>query len=118
MTFELIRDLHKDARGFRPSSEWTAMFNAAKPERQQAIWDMLCEELAASEAQERAAEAAAAARFESLVADAIALGAGDRATALRWILEGEGLSADADWYGMEYAAVHFGLPISYFKEAA
>jgi hypothetical protein len=115
MTFELIRDLHKDARGFRPSAEWMEMFNTAAQARQQAIWDMLCEELAENEAREQEARAAAIVRFEARVSDLISMGAGDRATALRWIADAEDCADD-----LGHLCYRLGLPYNYFdmKEAA
>lgn len=113
-SFELIRDLHKDARGFRPSAEWMEVFNTAAQARQQAIWDMLCEELAENEAREQEARAAASAAFEVRVADLIAMGAGDRATAIRWIADAEDCADD-----LGFMCYRLGLPYSYFeKEAA
>ena len=55
----IISDLHKDARGFRPNEyfweEWTQSPDDAK----QQIWDSLCIEMEQSMAEQKAAEAAA-----------------------------------------------------------
>ena len=113
-SFELIRDLHKDARGFRPSAEWMDVFNNSTPWRQQAIWDMLCRELEENEAHAARAQAQASATFEARVADLIAMGAGDRATAIRWIADAEDCADD-----LGFMCYRLGLPYSYFeKEAA
>jgi hypothetical protein len=48
-------------------------------------------------------------RFEQLVAYTIATGAGDRATALRWIANAEGFTAHEAAYGGEAWCYHFGL---------
>lgn len=56
MQFELISDLHKDARGFRPSSRWMAAFRASTHAEQEAEWNALCAELERSMAEEKAAE--------------------------------------------------------------
>jgi hypothetical protein len=43
---ELLSDLHKDARGFRPRSEWFWHdWNTSDDDGKQAIWDNLVEEL-------------------------------------------------------------------------
>ena len=43
---ELLSDLHKDARGFRPRSEWFwNNWNTSNDDGKQAIWDNLVEEL-------------------------------------------------------------------------
>ena len=104
-----VSDLHKDARGFRPSEyfweEWTQMPDQFK----QKIWDSLCEELSDTMAAEREAEAAALQAFTKRVIATQLAGAGDIRTAIRWILEGEGFD-DIDYcYGASYCAYHFGL---------
>jgi hypothetical protein len=65
-------------------------------------------------AREQEEQAHAQAEFETLVADTILMGAGDRATALRWILEGEELLEEED---MGYVEYKFNLKYgSYAKE--
>lgn len=45
-SFELISDLHKDARGCRPSSDWFDHFESLPEAEKQRVWDDLCDELA------------------------------------------------------------------------
>lgn len=52
------------------------------------------------------------ARFEEMVNRFIENGAGDRQTAIRWIMQG------AELDNLEHMCYHFNLPYSYFKEAA
>lgn len=105
----IISDLHKDARGFRPREYfWAEWNNSTDPERQ-AIWDSLVNELKQEMDREAAEQADASARFEKLIQDTIALGAGDKANALRWIIEGEGFTDTDLCYGADYVAYHFGL---------
>lgn len=85
--FELIRDLHKDARGFRPSVDWMEAFNASTFEEQEATWESLCDELERREAHERDEEAHALAVFERRLEDMVADYGIDLATALRWDME-------------------------------
>ena len=42
---QTLSDLHKDARGFRPRSQFCEKWEAALPEEKQEIWDTLCLEL-------------------------------------------------------------------------
>ena len=69
----IISDLHKDARGFRPSEyfweEWTQSPDNVK----QQIWDALCVEMEQSMAEQKAAEAAALVEFRKTVAAQMAL---------------------------------------------
>ena len=83
----IFSDLHKDARGFRPRGH---EFYTATPERKQEIWDAMLVELEDEIENERRGQIVAQRRFEELVTETIAVGAGDRDTAIRWILEAEG----------------------------
>ena len=85
---ELFSDLHKDALGFRPRAHSFYDETTTDAERQQ-MWDYLCQILEENMAAEREHEARAVRDFEAEVENVIALGAGDRATALRWITSSE-----------------------------
>lgn len=105
----IVSDLHKDARGFRPSVAWMHGWATSTDEEKQGIWDSLCEEMEQSMKQQRADEAAALAEFQERVQQAYSLGAKDLETAVRWIIEGENFS-DMDYcYGAGYCAYHFSL---------
>jgi uncharacterized protein YhaN len=112
----LISDLHKDARGFRPSVDRHAAYAAMPTAALAREWDGLCAELDRSMAHEAEAQARAAARFEARVADLRAAGAGDRATALRWLFQADDLAEDVAHYGLSYAAWEYGLASSYFEQ--
>ena len=105
----IVSDLHKDARGFRPSEyfweEWTQMPDQIK----QKIWDALCEELEQTMAQQKADEARALADFGQSIIDNINLGADSIETAIRWMLEAEEMTAHDLAYGADYVAYHYGL---------
>ena len=83
---ELFSDLHKDAYGFRPRGH---EFYDVTPERKQEIWDYFCKIVEENIAAEREHEARALRDFEQEVQNTIELGAGDRATALRWMTQTE-----------------------------
>ena len=106
---KIVSDLHKDARGFRPSESWWEGWIFASDDRKQAIWDSLLRELSEAMDQARAEEAAALASFEKRINDTIALGARDVKTALKWIFEAEQFDDFDLRYGPNYVAYHFNL---------
>ena len=85
-----LSDLHKDARGFRPRSEYFwAEWNEASDDGKQAIWDGLCDEMVQSQEAEAAHERVCVEEFKALVEKTMGYGAPDRESALRWITDGE-----------------------------
>ena len=86
---DMISDLHKDARGYRPSQYFWEGWKELSDEGQKEIFDMLAEELKIREQDEREMEQRAIKTFEARIADVIKLGAGNRQTALRWITSQE-----------------------------
>lgn len=83
-TFDLqiISDLHKDARGYRPRGY---NFSTWSNDDIQEFWDMLLAELVENNLQKAVSEGEAEATFASLIVKTIELGADDYNTALRWI---------------------------------
>lgn len=100
-------DAYKDAYGFRPRGQdvghWTA-------EDFRSELDRLGEEIDRAEKQRRADEAEAVVRFSKRIEKTIKSGAGDRETALRWIMEAD--DCRGDW---EYLCYQNGLPYGFFK---
>ena len=94
---QTLSDLHKDARGSRPRSDlfWDA-WKEADNDGKQAIWDGLIKEMEDRQSEELAAECLALANFEARIAEYVTLGASDRETAIRWILQAEGLDNEYD----------------------
>jgi|GEM_PF-6498910 len=86
-SFELIRDLHKDARGFRPSTSFMTAFEERGRIAQRVIWDSLCDELAEREADERARAVEAQCEFETRIEGMVTDYGISRATALSWDIE-------------------------------
>ena len=86
---DMISDLHKDARGYRPSQYFWEGWKELSDEGQKEIFDMLAEELKIREQDEREMEQRAIEKFKARIADVIKLGAGNRTTALRWITSQE-----------------------------
>lgn len=83
----IISDLHKDARGTRPGELFWNRWKLSTPAEKQAIWDGLCIELEDELESERAAKARAQEAWEADLQKLIEIGAGDRATAIRWDMD-------------------------------
>lgn len=105
----IVSDLHKDARGYRPNEyfweEWTQSPDNVK----QIIWDNLVDEMNRAMKQQEAAEASAEIEFHQRIQGAMLIGAADEVTAIRWILEAEEFTEYDLAYGKSYVAWHFGL---------
>ena len=83
----MISDMYKEANGFRPKhyKEW---FTQAELE---AEYEYLEQEIQYAMKRERYAEKEAIKAFKKLIKETIEYGAGDRETAIRWLVQGEGL---------------------------
>ena len=103
-------DMYKDAHGVRPrgidTSTWTL-------QDFQQEFASLQEVIVREEANRQVAEADAIAKFEQHVTNTICMGARDRETALRWIMDAS--NANGDW---EYLCYDLGLPYHYFRKVA
>lgn len=100
-------DAYKDAYGFRPRGQDVDHWTVADFQKE---LDRLGEEIDRAEKQRRADEAEAVVRFCKRIEKTIKSGAGDRETALRWIMEAD--DCRGDW---EYLCYQNGLPYGYFK---
>lgn len=85
--FELIRDLHKDARGFRPSQEWMAVFNGLSDVAKQETWDGLVRELSETMAEDERLELEAVTSYNARIDGMVKDYGIDRGTAMRWDLD-------------------------------
>ncbi len=92
----LLSDIHKDARGFRPGQDFFARWKRANDDVKQQIWDMLVREVDESIEAEKAQTDAAVFSFEAQIDSLIQTGAGDRKTAIRWMVDSIGLSDAQD----------------------
>lgn len=113
---QIVSDLHKDARGFRPSQSWWEMWNESHPSRKQEIWDALGEELSETMDRERQAEARAALALTERLEKMYELGATSEVQALKWIIEAEEFDDYDLRYGPSYFCFHFGLSYSAANE--
>ena len=104
----IISDLHKDARGFRPDEyfweEWTQSPDNVK----QIIWDKLVVEMEESMAQQRADEARALAEFRKIIAAQMETCNCSWTTALEYLADAEGDDADCE-QGFDYFLWKYGI---------
>lgn len=101
-------DMYKDAYGVRPrgvdTSTWTEYAF-------QVEFEHLALTIQANDIQRQEAEAIAVKNFEQHVINTMCMGARDRETALRWIMDAS--NANGDW---EYFCFLNGLPYRYFEK--
>lgn len=111
-----VSDLHKDARGFRPTEyfweEWTQMPDQFK----QKIWDNLLLELNETMERERRAENMATIAMHQRIQGIMLLGAKDEVQAIKWIMAAEEFDDYDLRYGPSYFCYRFGLPYSADQE--
>lgn len=107
----ILSDLHKYAKGFRPSPEFWARWKKMTVAEKFAVWDSLVAEVEANIELDRKREAMAIARFEERIKDANLAGCATREEAIRYIANGIDNNADGD-----YIAYRLGLPMSYADE--
>jgi hypothetical protein len=112
----IVSDLHKDARGFRPTQSWWQMWDALGDEQKQNVWDALIKELVAEMARQRRAEADAMIALHQRIQGVMLLGAKDEVQALKWIMQAEKFTEYDIMYGPSYFCYHFGLSYSAAKE--
>ena len=107
---DIVSDLYKDAYGRRPSDSFWSQWLDAQDAEKQAIWNGLIATgvIAAKAAREHQRDAIEG--FERHVQNIILMGARDRETALRWIMQSS--IANGDW---EFLCYLEGLPYGYFK---
>jgi hypothetical protein len=101
-------DMYKDAHGVRPRGIDTSAWTLEQFEEE---FEYLQKTINANFEQEQAQQAEAVKKFEQHVINTICMGARDRETALRWIMDAS--TADGDW---EYFCYLNGLPYNYFKK--
>lgn len=100
-------DMYKDAYGVRPRGIDTSTWTLADFETE---FESLGKAIEREDIARKEAEALATVAFEDRVQTLIQTGAGDRATALRWIHDAEETNGDD-----EYLCFCVGLPYHYFR---
>jgi len=100
-------DMYKDAYGFRPRGVDTSSWTLEQFTQELDYLQIVIERNAAQRVIE---EDAAIQDFEARIAKTIAVGARDRAMAIRWIHEAEDTNGDD-----EYLCFRVGVPYGYIK---
>ena len=106
----ILSDAYKDAHGVRPRHMNFDEMSIEELNRQIEICVKVIEQ---NLKDQEDAEKDAVAKFEQHVTNTICMGARDRVTALRWIMDAS--HADGDW---DYFCHLNGLPYGYFRKAA
>jgi hypothetical protein len=101
----LYSDFHKDAYGFRPRTINVYALTTEELEADFSRFEQVCED---NRKEELVAEMEADNAFQALIENTIQMGAGDEATALRWIAEGE-----VEQYGYDYEHFLWSQGIAY-----
>ncbi len=107
-------DFYKDVHNIRPRWIYAEGGTPAYTEEQmeQMLHDLSVESTSVFAAEE-AREQAAVQTFERRIVEAIELGAADRTTAVKWLMDAEGADGDSD-----YMCFLVGIPYGYIKEVA
>ena len=92
----IVSDLHKDARGFRPSEYFWEEWTQSPADAKQQIWDNLCVEMEQSMAEQKAAEAAALVEFRKVVAAQMKFCDVRWTKAVEYLCDAEGDNIDCD----------------------
>ena len=83
--FDLIRDLHKEARGRRPSAEWTEWYFSLAFNAKQAIWNSLIDESVRRDEERASAEQWHCREFRDAIRATMRAGAPSVDDALSWL---------------------------------
>lgn len=87
---ELLSDLHKDARGYRPREEFWQTWNDAWPHERQVIWDGLLAELDRSIEEAHYAQGRNLEKFRAILRNVMDTQGVDWKTAMRWLMQADG----------------------------
>jgi hypothetical protein len=109
---QIVSDLHKDARGYRPRENWWQMWEQMTEDEKQNEWDGLLCELSEAMESERHAENMAMIALYQRIQGTMLLGAKNEVQALKWIMEAEEFDDHDLRYGPDYFCYHFGLSYS------
>lgn len=108
----IVSNLHKDARGFRPSEYFWEEWDQCGDDNRQAMWDNLINEFNNTVAAERDAESTALENFRVQIKAMRKLGAETERQAIKWIFHAEKMDRYDLQYGADAVAYHFGLSYS------
>ena len=105
----IVSDLHKDAYGFRPREFFWACWHSADDQGKQEMWDILIEDLKASDDEEKRRQQAAIAATEVLIQTMMQKVAGStREDAIRFLDDAYDTGGD-----INFLEFHLGVPYGY-----
>jgi hypothetical protein len=110
---DIISDLHKDARGHRPSHGFMLMWNDLTPAQKQETWDNLCHEMEYNQKEEARIEAESLVTFKANLKKVMEDHGVDWRTALRWMADGEEM--DIEMHDQEFEHFLWRQGISFEK---
>lgn len=110
----IFSDLYKDTYGFRPRNHQFYDDDTTLDEKQE-IWNRLLSEHRDEMDRMEELEVSNEAKFERTIQEVIEAGAGDRVTAIRWLIDAECDRYDL-MYGFSYIQYNFGISYKYEKE--
>ena len=111
---ETVSDLHKDAWGHRPSNSFWFYWNCGTDDAKQKIWDDLIDDMVKNDAEDARIKAENASNLAKRIKDTCKLGAKNYRTAIRWILEADGLEHDK-YYGGDQLCYEFNIGFKHNK---
>lgn len=106
---QIVSDLHKDARGYRPTEYFWEEWSQCGDDTRQEMWDDLLVELDKELVSALCAFEEAEIVMHQRIQDMMLLGADDEISAIRWIIEGEKITKMDLAYGEDYIAYRLGL---------
>lgn len=104
----IISDLHKDARGFRPSVAWMHGWATSTNEEKQGIWDDLVDEMNRAMEQQAEDEARALVEFRKTVAAQMELCSCKWTKAVDYLADAEDITLDNE-QDFDYFLWHQGI---------
>jgi len=106
---QIVSDLHKDARGYRPREGFWAVWNEALPAGKQMIWDNLARELERRNEEEQRQQKEAYAAWSQRIRDIMETGCSE-ADAIRRDMAACDVDGDVGFYcfqrGLDYSVEH------------
>lgn len=107
----LFSDLYKEVYNHRPSDAKSEEWNSMSDDEKQEEWNLLCEFHANEIEREKEEKNYAVTNFNSQIDELISMGAKDRKTAIRWLVDSMDLDKkDIEFYGAEIICYQMGIP--------
>ena len=94
---DILSDLHKDARGYRPREGFWADWNDASEDERQSIWDGLLAEMDRTIEEEHRATSRNLKQFRANLRKVMDSQGVDWKTAMRWLMQADGEEWPEHW---------------------